>query len=269
MVRINKPLLGPVIPYAAGRIGHCKLVNNTDSIKQKYLFDSDLFTNSTRNWRPKQSIYGHQIIKDLLKRDIQKNKCCYCEKEILSSYEVEHYRPCAAYQQEYNGHTYKPGYYWLSYTWSNLFYSCSSCNKRKGAFFPLEDNTQRAIPHTVNQNCTNEVPLLINLVDENPRNFIEYNQLEPKGNVNNFDRGELMIEAVGLRNDDMYDERKSHWNKILAYKKIAERVINKLTGNDRKEEIDFYNQYLDEKCNPDFPFSTLIANNRNFFELNI
>lgn len=270
MVRINKPLLGPNIPYAAvGRLGQCKLINNTEGVKQQFINDSDLFTNSTKGWRPKQSIYGHQIIKDLLKRDIQKHKCCYCEKEILSSYEVEHYRPCAAYQQVYNGTVFKPGYYWLSYSWNNLFYSCGSCNKSKGAFFPLVNDANRDIPHTVNENCINEVPLLINLVDENPRDFIEYDELEPRGKVNNFDRGELMIKAVGLRNDDMYDERRSHWNKVLANKINIERIINRLTGNDRQEEIDEYNIYLDEKCNPEFPFSTLIANNRDFFELEL
>lgn len=269
MVRINKPPVSPVIHYAVGRVGQCKLINSTEAVKAQYIIDSDKFTNSARNWRPKQSIYGHKAIKDLLKRDIQKNKCCYCEKEILSSYEVEHFRPCSAFQQDYNGQIFKPGYYWLSYNWNNLYYSCPSCNKSKGAFFPLNNNANRDIPHTVNENCINEVVELINLVDENPTDFIIYDQLEPKGSLLNFDRGELMIKTVGLRNDDMYDERKSHWNKVLAYKKTVERVINRLNGNDRQEEIDIYNIYLNEKCNPAFPFSSLISNNRVFFELDL
>lgn len=269
MVQIPKPINGPAIPYSRGRIGQCKLVNYTERVKQKYIDEPNLFTNPSKNWRPDQSIYGNVTIKDLLKRNIQKNKCCYCEKEILSSYEVEHYRPSGGYQQDYNGQVSKPGYYWLSYKWSNLFYSCSNCNNSKNAFFPLADNVQRAIPLTVDENCLNEVPLLINLVNEDPRDFIEFIELEPRGKAGNFERGELMIEAVGLRNNDMYDERISHWNKILAYKNRTERVINKLNDQDRQEEIDLYNQYLDEKCNPDFPFSTLIANNRFFFELNI
>lgn len=269
MIQIPKPINGPTISYDMGYIGQCKLINYTENVKQQYIIDNNKFTNPARNWRPNHIIYGHQTVKKLLKKEIQKNKCCYCEKEILSSYEVEHYRPCAAYQQDYNGITFKPGYYWLSYTWSNLFYSCPSCNKSKGAYFPLEDSANRDVPHTVNLNCENEIPLLIDLVNENPRNFIVYDGLDPKGRPGNFDKGELMIKAVGLRNEDMYDERRSHWNKIFAYKNRTERTINRLTGNHRDDEIQDYNNYLDEKCNPEFPFSSLIADNRAHFELNI
>jgi hypothetical protein len=269
MVQIPKPLNGPSIPYDNGYIGQCRLINFTDSVKQQYIDNQVLFNNPSSGWRPNQTIYGHQIVKNLLKRDIQKNKCCYCEKEILSSYEVEHYRPCAAYQQDYNGVKFKPGYYWLSYTWSNLFYSCSNCNKSKGAFFPLEDNANRDVPHTVNENCTNEIPLLIDLVNENPRSFIVYEGLDPVGRDGNFDKGELMIKAVGLRKEDMFDERVSHWNKVLAHKKHIEKVIGRMAGENRLDEINDYTNYLNEKCNPEFPFSSLIADNRAFFELNI
>ncbi|WP_079242487.1 hypothetical protein [Chryseobacterium indologenes] len=269
MVQINKPIAEPVIPYSASRAGQCKLINYTQSVKEQYILDNDKFHNSSRRWRPAQSIYGHDIIKDLLKRSIQKNKCCYCEKEILSSYEVEHYRPCAAYQQEYRGRTFKPGYYWLSYKWNNLFYACSSCNKSKGEYFPLLDNANRAIPHTVNENCENEVPLLIDLVNENPRSFIFYDGLEPKGKDENFDRGELMIKTVGLRNQDMYDERSSHWNTLLAYKSKIEISISRMDEVNKQSEIDDYNAYLDEKCNSEFPFSSLISDNRSIFELNL
>lgn len=269
MIQINKPIIGPVIPYTIGRTGQCKLVNSTESLIEQYTEDQDKFNNPSRRWRPYQIIYGHEIIKDLLKRNIQKNKCCYCEKEILSSYEVEHYRPCSAYQQDYNGQTFKPGYYWLSYRWSNLFYACSSCNKSKGEYFPLADNLNRSIPHTVNQNCENEIALLIDLVNEDPRTFIFYDGLDPKGTEENFDRGELMIKAVGLRNQDMYDERVSHWNKILAHKKFVEKVISRMNDENKAEEISDYTDYLDEKCNPELPFSTLISDNRAFFELEL
>lgn len=269
MVRINKPANGPIIPYTNIRYGVCKLINYTQNVKYQYIQDNDKFHNSRKRWRPDQSIYGHDIIKNLLKRDIQNNKCCYCEKEILSSYEVEHYRPCAAYQQDYNGTTFKPGYYWLSYLWSNLFYACSSCNKSKGEYFPLLDNVNRAIPHTINETCDNEVPLLVDLVNEDPRAFIFYDGLDPKGTTENYDKGELMIKAVGLRNQDMFDERVSHWNKLLAYKEKIERSIGRMEGENRQNEINEYNEYLDEKCNPKFPFSSLISDNRAIFELKL
>ena len=48
-----------------------------------------------------------------------------------------------------------------------------------------------------------------------------------------------------------------------------EQKLKKLDGENRQDEIDWYNSYLDEKCNPEYPFSSLISDNRDYFELNI
>lgn len=270
MVQINKPAIGPTIPYPTRRVGQCQMVNYTAAVKSQYISDKKKFTDPKKNWRPQQSVYGHPIVKELLKRDIQKNKCCYCEKEILSAYTVEHYRPCGAYSQDISGPSFKPGYYWLSYTWSNLFYSCTDCNNAKGTYFPLLNPKKRAKDHLNDELCKDEQPKLIDLVNEDPRKFIEYKLLEPFGIPGqNYLRGETMINAVGLRNENMLDERTAHWKFVLSVKENAERVINKLKGKDREEEIQIYNRFLDEKCHPDFPFSTLIASNRSYFELKL
>ena len=57
------------------------------------------------------------------------------------------------------------------------------------------------------KNCLSEEPILIDLVNENPKDFIEYRFVEPFGTVENFQRGELMIDAIGLRSEDMFDEQ--------------------------------------------------------------
>lgn len=72
--------------------------------------------------------------------DMQHRKCCYCEKEIEDTHEdVEHYRPKAQADRA-PGSALDHGYWWLSFTWANLFYSCPQCNQppNKGIRFPLE-----------------------------------------------------------------------------------------------------------------------------------
>lgn len=69
---------------------------------------------------------------------VQHRKCCYCEKKIELSYsDVEHYRPKARANRT-PGSTDTYGYWWLAYTWKNLLYACSSCNRsEKNDRFPL------------------------------------------------------------------------------------------------------------------------------------
>lgn len=267
MVKINKPEDKPIIPYSQqSRTGECKLLNATARVKTQYEDNTSVFN---RSWRPDHSIYGHDIIKEELKKNVQHQKCCYCEKEILSNYTVEHYRPSGGYQEELNGTVIKPGYYWLAYEWSNLFYACNDCNRRKNAFFPIDAASTRAGNHIDDELCATEIPLLVDLVNEDPEEFIEFIELEPFGTTKNRERGEITIQAVGLRHRDMFDERISHWNKILKYKQITQKRIERLEGEAREEEINWYNNYLDEKCDPRLPFSRLIACNRVYFELEL
>jgi len=49
--------------------------------------------------------------------------CVYCEKDLTDNTpHVEHFRP-------------KSHYWWLAYSWDNLFLSCEECNVRKGDKF--------------------------------------------------------------------------------------------------------------------------------------
>ncbi len=65
-----------------------------------------------------KNLYKVPSIQKKLK-DIYHLKCAYCEKELLDSPKnIEHYRP-------------KSIYYWLIYSWDNLFLSCGECNSIK------------------------------------------------------------------------------------------------------------------------------------------
>lgn len=90
-----------------------------------------------RSFEFQQSIYGHSTVKTLL-RDLQHGKCCFCELSRPYSREcdVEHFRPKAGYKANENSPLVQPGYYWLVYDFSNLFYACKTCNQEfKKNFF--------------------------------------------------------------------------------------------------------------------------------------
>lgn len=69
--------------------------------------------------------YKQEDIKEALGK-IYNSKCAYCEQNINDAYfHIEHYRP-------------KSIYYWLAYSWDNLFLCCEKCNTIKGNKFKIE-----------------------------------------------------------------------------------------------------------------------------------
>ncbi len=66
--------------------------------------------------------YKERDVKTSLKA-IYHNKCAFCEQRV-EEWQVEHFRP-------------KSIYYWLAYSWDNLLYCCSTCNRNKSNTFPI------------------------------------------------------------------------------------------------------------------------------------
>ncbi len=85
--------------------------------------------------------------------EMQHNKCCYCEKlEEQAKYrDVEHYRP-------------KSVYWWLTWSWENLLFSCLECNRDgKRDCFPLAVGSTRLVAE--DEPPGGEMPLLIDPAD--------------------------------------------------------------------------------------------------------
>ena len=107
------------------------------------------------------AIYGHPSVKNRLKT-AQHDKCCYCEGKFLAASpgDVEHFRPKKGAKQGPGKPVEPPGYYWLAYSWSNLYFSCEVCNRSgKGSYFPLKGPLKRARFHT--DNINDEHPLIL------------------------------------------------------------------------------------------------------------
>ena len=69
--------------------------------------------------------------------NMQKGRCCYCEslREPKRESDIEHFRPKTEITEECPS---RPGYWWLAYEWSNLFFACKICNEEyKRTHFPI------------------------------------------------------------------------------------------------------------------------------------
>ncbi|WP_434299634.1 HNH endonuclease [Corallococcus exiguus] len=95
----------------------------------------------------------------------QKQKCAWCERLTdFSSAPVEHYRPKDGAWRNLpheprkvdGGH-----YWWLSWTWSNLLFSCMRCNDQahKANYFPLKSGTVAASPPAAPLSVPPPVPI--------------------------------------------------------------------------------------------------------------
>ena len=74
------------------------------------------------------STYKTASVKRALEK-LFRGKCAYCEWKpgAGSSWDVEHFRPKGRVAERAE----HPGYYWLAYTWTNLYFSCQMCNQSR------------------------------------------------------------------------------------------------------------------------------------------
>ena len=138
-----------------------------------------------------ESIYNNSDLRVALE-ELFEFKCAYCGYDVSSSqWEIEHFRPKGAVFDSKN----HPGYYWLAYTWSNLYLSCTYCNQRrkdkplygdsstartdgKGTQFPLADEKDLVFSH--NGDISDESPLLLDPCIDDPEDHLIY---DPFGNI--------------------------------------------------------------------------------------
>lgn len=187
----------------------------------------------TRRFKFDNKIYGDKSVKNELIK-IQKDKCCFCERKVSAGEpgHIEHYRPKAGYKKDDKSKIVKPGYYWLTYDFSNLFYSCNRCNTSyKKNYFPLADETQRATDH--HGNIAAEDPLIISPIEaSSPHLFYNREKIKPK--LKSI-KGRETIKRTGLNRKALVQER-------LEYLKILDTLakVANGTGPEAKEAQDHF-----------------------------
>lgn len=211
MIRVQKPVDPPkklLVDGVAKTNRHCI---EYDSEPKKY-------RSGEKKFEIDRAIYGDKNVKESLMR-LQFNKCCYCENRINTSYgDVEHFRPKGSVRQICKSGRRYPGYYWLSYDWMNLYYSCEQCNRSyKKDLFPLVDDCERVRDH--HGNLDRERPLLVDPGGvEDPRDHIRFHQEIP---VHRTEQGRVTIESIGLDRSALNETRKKHLDNLKRAREIV------------------------------------------------
>lgn len=178
-------------------------------------------------------------------RRIYNDKCASCERDRGEELQVDHYRPKKARSFLENPHYNQPGYYWLTYEWSNLIPLCSKCNGNKSNKFPLRgwtelnrissllnpNNIQGYSPYMISWLQQSEVPLMINPETETvpARHFIFNRKAHIVGRTY---EGIETINICGLNRKDLIRIRLKIRDKYLS--KIETAFVN--FSNNKNED---------------------------------
>ena len=163
-------------------------------------------------------------------------KCAYCGGDIASAtWDVEHFRPKGRVHERPE----HPGYYWLTYAWSNLYAACQYCNQHRrdkptwgeptegpaaGKLdqFPLADESTRAMEPEDNLGA--EDRLLIDPCEDDPEDYLGY---EPNGQIfaiRSAPRGETSIDVYALRRKRLVEQRREVWDEAVELLRVIQRA---------------------------------------------
>lgn len=111
--------------------------------------------------------YSSKDVKDSLYAD-QRKRCAFCERPAGLQYQpIEHLRPKAFALREDPSQEDVERYWWLTWSWENFTFACTTCNGSKGNWFPLERGTVPC-PHPVAPLAPGFDPSSISLSHESP-----------------------------------------------------------------------------------------------------
>jgi hypothetical protein len=144
-------------------------------------------------------------------------KCAFCEsKEQAKRNDAEHFRPKTSAKRQ-PGCTEDHGYWWLTWTWSNLLFACRNCNQAPAKLdkFPLEAGSEALVAEQAPP--ANERPLLLDPAEENGIPHIQFKIMTPRGREEWFPtprngsvRGKQTIEVCMLDRPDLIDLYTEH-----------------------------------------------------------
>lgn len=174
-----------------------------------------------------------EVSKDLKEslRNLFKHKCAYCESPISEAIgigDIDHFRPksnARGFDKDFS----KDHYWWLTYEWKNLYYSCPNCNRYKSTWFPVEG--ARSKPLTpIYKIQDEEQALLIDPCLDRPEEHLIYDEkgyvkaLTPKGNTT--------IEILKLNRGELVKHRFESLNQLSKEWKLFHSLIGNLKKNE-------------------------------------
>lgn len=206
------------------------------------------------------NIYAHPSVKKAL-FSMQNGKCFFCEIKTKQPQhpdkgDVEHFRPKNGYQQDKDDDLHKPGYYWLAYEWTNLLWSCATCNRSyKKNLFPLQNPTARAKNHS--NDITSEIPLLINPSEQNPKDYIKFNRSFIYALDDN-PYGKATIELLSLNREDLEEARRAKLKTFKQQLVLIKAAATYTDDYDLQKASREAQQMIQEMALPQAEYSAMI-----------
>lgn len=193
------------------------------------------YRDGTRVFAFDRRVYAHADVK---KRLVAAHhcKCCYCEVKIISEAgDIDHFRPKASVRQGQAQPRQTPGYFWLAYSWNNLRYACSRCNRdHKSDLFPLEDSAQRADASRSQGDTTGEAPLFLDPTAEDPEPHIQFNEeraLPQSGSL----RARVTIDLLELNQTKLLEARRERLENARLLMKTLRLIREGIFGADHPD----------------------------------
>ncbi|WP_334773430.1 hypothetical protein [Nostoc sp.] len=147
-----------------------------------------------------------------------KGKCWYSEaKESVSSYHVDHFRPKGRVTN-LDG-SFREGYWWLAFEWTNYRISGQLLNVKKKDLFPINYG-HPAQPFDIHSFAI-EAPILLDPRKENEASMISFDESGEATNAKDIDDEDKLrvnhtIDILGLnREARLVNNRADKWNKCL------------------------------------------------------
>ena len=155
-------------------------------------------------------------------------KCGYCETRIAISDQgnVDRYRPNNGVRDQKN--YYQDLYWWVTFEWDNLIYSCKECNQYKANYFPVKGTRAK----DEKDDLKNEHRMLLNPYEDEPNQHLSY---DSHGNIIPLtDEGNQTIELLRLDRTDLINRRQN------AKIEVIQAVESVLDGkNESKLDINY------------------------------
>lgn len=139
-------------------------------------------------------------------------KCAYCESNVVENDSMDHFRPSESVSDR-KGRA-DEGYYWLGYTWFNLYLSCHECQRYKSNYFPVigprlsPPDTETYLDYDQLRNYVNtEDPLLIDPCDVRAHEEVQFGYDREGHILPRSEKAEYTIELLQLNRPQLVEER--------------------------------------------------------------
>lgn len=215
MIRVAKPATPPPVLLTHGATARQRHCDDFDAAPNDY-------RTGARTFEFDRSIYAADDVKAALLA-AQHEKCAFCESHVrhVAYGDVEHFRPKAGFLQRPTDALRRPGYYWLAYSWENLFFCCQLCNNHKRNYFPLRDDRCRA--RSPADDLGAEEPLLVDPARLDPATFIRFHR-ERAIAVRGCREGRTTIRVLGLNRPALMESR-TRWLQTLKRLKDVRELL--------------------------------------------